>query len=201
MIVIGLTGATGAGKSSFSGTAVRDFGLVHIDTDKTARLIVEPGRPCLDEIRSFFGEVVINADGTLNRKRLGEIVFSDKSKLSVLNKLTHHYVTDEVRKIIEKAAADGERAVIVDAPLLFESGEDKICDVTVGIIADISVRKKRIITRDGISDEMADKRISAGKDEAFFREKCDYVLENNTSEELFAISSRRLISEILERYK
>lgn len=201
MIVIGLTGATGAGKGCFSHIASEKFGFVHIDTDKTARYIVEPGKPCLDEIKEFFGDTVINSDGTLNRRALGDIVFSDSEKLAVLNKLTHHYVTNEVKKILEKSEMCGETAVVIDAPLLFESGEQRLCDVTVGIIADKIVRRKRIMARDGISAEAAEKRIASGKDENFFRERCDYVLENNSDECGFEKNAIRLIEIILEKYR
>ena len=159
MIVIGLTGATGAGKGCFGKTAREKYGFVHIDTDKTAREVVMPGEPCLEDIKAFFGNSVINDDGTLNRKKIGEIVFSDAEKLSFLNKITHHYITDRVNEIIEKARKNKETAVVIDAPLLFESGENELCDLTVGVIAEKKIRKSRIMSRDGISEEMAEKRI------------------------------------------
>ncbi len=198
MVVIGLTGATGAGKGFFGKTASEKYGVVHIDTDKIAREVVMPGEPCLEDIKSFFGDTVINEDGTLNRKKLGEIVFSDAEKLSMLNKITHHYITDRVNQVIEKARNNKEKAVIIDAPLLFESGENELCNVTVGVIAEKSTRKSRIMFRDGISEEMADKRIAAGKDEAFFREKCDYILENNGDEAEFTQKAGFIIEEILK---
>ena len=198
MIVIGLTGATGAGKGFFGKTAFEKYGIVHIDTDKTAREVVMPGEPCLEDIKDFFGEEVINEDGTLNRKKLGEIVFSDKEKLSVLNRITHHYITDKVKKTIENARSNNEKAVIIDAPLLFESGEDKLCDVTVGVIAHRNIRKSRIMSRDGISEEMAESRIASGKDEGFFREKCDYILENNGNEAEYTNKAILVIEEILK---
>jgi len=198
MIVIGLTGATGAGKGYFGKVAKEKYGLVHIDTDKTARSVVEPGKPCLEEIKAYFGDCVINCDGTLNRKKLGSIVFTDAKKLQKLNELTHHYITDEVNAVIAKAEKNGEKAVIIDAPLLFESGENELCDVTVGVIADTDVRKSRIISRDGISEEMADNRIASGKNEEFFREKCTYILENNGGEADFECGIRNLIETILK---
>ena len=198
MIVIGLTGATGAGKGVFGKVAKEKYGFVHIDTDKTARSVVEPGKPCLCDICEFFGEDVINADGTLNRKKLGSIVFTDAEKLKKLNELTHHYITDEVNEIIAEAEKNGEDAVIIDAPLLFESGEDRLCDVTVGVIADECTRKKRIMSRDGISEEMADNRIASGKCADFFKEKCDYILENNGSAEDFEEKICRLIGTLTE---
>lgn len=198
MIVIGLTGATGAGKGCFGKTAREKYGFVHIDTDKTAREVVMPGEPCLEDIKNFFGDAVINSDGTLDRKRLGEIVFSDAEKLKVLNKITHHYITDRVNEIIEKARKEEKIAVIIDAPLLFESGENELCNVTVGVIAEKSTRKSRIMSRDGISEEMAEKRIDSGKDEDFFRQRCDYILENNGDESEFSQKVCDVIEKILK---
>ena len=198
MIVIGLTGATGAGKGVFGKVAKEKYGFVHIDTDKTARSVVEPGKPCLCDIREFFGEDVINADGTLNRKKLGSIVFTDAEKLKKLNELTHHYITDEVNKIIAEAEKNGEKAVIIDAPLLFESGEDELCDLTVGVVADECTRKNRIMCRDCISEEMADNRIASGKCSDFFKEKCDYILENDGTEHEFENKICSLIDLIMK---
>ena len=198
MIIIGLTGATGAGKGYFGKVAREKYGLVHIDTDKTARLVVEPGRPCLEEIRAYFGDSVICEDGSLDRKALGSIVFTNSEKLQKLNELTHHYITDEVNAIIAESKKNGEKAVIIDAPLLFESGEDKLCDVTVGVVADTDVRKARIMCRDRISEEMADNRINSGKNNEFFCKRCHHIIENNGDEVLFSEKICRLIEGLLK---
>ncbi len=200
MIVIGLTGASGAGKGLFGRNASEKHGALHIDTDKTARQVVEPGKPCLEEIKAYFGEGVINPDGSLDRKALGRIVFSDTEKLSVLNGITHRYITAEVREALCKAEKDGYKAAIIDAPLLFESGEDSLCDVTVGVIAEKSARKQRIIMRDGITEEMADNRIASGKDSDFFKDNCNYILENNQSDTDFLAQADKLILEIYSKY-
>ena len=200
MLIIGLTGATGAGKGLFGRNASEKHGALHIDTDKTARQVVEPRKPCLEEIKAYFGEGVINPDGSLDRKVLGRIVFSDAEKLSVLNGITHRYITAEVRETLSRAEKDGYKAAIIDAPLLFESGEDSLCDVTVGVIAQKNVRKQRIMNRDGITDEMAENRIASGKNSEFFKEKCDYILENNQSDTDFLAQADKLILEIYGEY-
>lgn len=201
MVVIGLTGSTGSGKGFFGHIASEKYGALHIDTDKTARYVVEPGKACLEEIKEHFGECVINPDGTLDRKALGKIVFSDAGKLAVLNKLTHHYITDEVNKMLKTAEENGTSIVIIDAPLLFESGEDRLCDITVGVIANKDIRKMRIMSRDGITEKMADDRIASGKCEDFFREKCDFVLENNSDEKTFEQKICEFFEKILKQPK
>ncbi len=201
MLVIGLTGATGAGKGLFGKVAAEHFDALHIDTDKTAREVVEPGTPCLREIVATFGEKILHADGSLDRARLGEIVFSDTQKLQTLNRLTHHYVTDRVKVHLEKAETDGKRICVVDAPLLFESGEDAICDTTVGVVAREDVRFERILARDGITDQAAKKRMNAGKPEQFYRENCHHILENNGSVTEFTEKAKTLIEKLLAEYR
>lgn len=202
MLIIGLTGATGSGKGVFGKTAKERFGALHIDTDRTAREVAEPGRPCLADIRAHFGEGVIRSDGTLDRAALAKIVFSDAEKLALLNKLTHHYITDEVRALLKKAEADNVPLAVIDAPLLFESGENAICDVTVGVIADEKTRLARIMQRDGITEDAAKKRIASGKTAGFFRENCDYILENNSdSENGFRRQVETLLTELLDGHR
>ncbi len=198
MIIIGLTGATGAGKGFFGKIAAEKFGFCHIDTDKTARSVVEKGKPCLEELTEHFGKHILKDDGTLDRKKLAGIVFSDKKELEILNKITHKYITEEVGNELEKARKDGKAAAIIDAPLLFESGENKLCDVTVGVIAKSDIRKQRIMSRDGISEEMAQSRIASGKNEEFFKVRCDYIIENNADEETFEQSCVKLLKILTE---
>lgn len=201
MLIIGLTGASGAGKGLFGKTAKEAYGALHIDTDLIAREVVEPGKPCLDDLRQHFGTRILREDGTLNRAALGNIVFSDPAELAVLNRITHHYVTDEVRRILACAEKDGVRIAIVDAPLLFESGEDAICDVTVGVVADQDTRLRRIMQRDGIDLAAAKKRLAAGKDTAFFCERCDYILENNADAASFAEKAAALLQTLAPEIK
>lgn len=198
MKIIGLTGASGAGKGVFSRLAVRKYNILHIDTDLTARSVVKPGKPCLKEIEDEFGKSVIKEDGTLDRKALGNIVFSDAEKLKKLNRITHHYITLEVSRILEEAKKEGYAAAIIDAPLLFESGEDKLCDVTVGIVADREIRVQRIINRDKISCDMAQKRIDSGKGTEFFVSRCDYIIENDCDLSEFEKNCERVLEKIFE---
>ena len=198
MIIIGLTGATGAGKGLFGKIVAEKLGLYHIDTDKIARLVVEPGRTCLEELVEHFGNDILSNDGTLLRKKLGEIVFTDKKELEKLNEITHKYITLEVERELDKARKLCKKAAIIDAPLLFESGENKLCDVAIGVIAKKSVRKSRIISRDGISEEMAEKRITSGKDDDFFIQRCDYILENNSTETDFEKQCVEILKVLIE---
>ena len=199
MLIIGLTGPTGAGKGTFSQIAVRAFGAEHIDTDKIARQVVEPGSAGLAALVGYFGNGILRADGSLDRKKLAAIVFSDRSKLAALNGITHPLVEKEVEKRLADARERLCPFAVIDAPLLFESGEDKLCDVTVGILADEQTRLLRILARDGIDREAAEKRLSAAKSNEYFRERCGYILENDSDQAAFEAQIRRFVEALSEQ--
>lgn len=182
MKVIGLTGQTGAGKGAFC-KILSEYGIPCLDTDKTARQVVEKGTPCLDELCGHFGCCILESDGTLNRKKLGEIAFSDKNELAALNSITHKYITEKVEMWLDKKRAEGCIAAVIDAPQLFESGENNICDITVALLAKEDIRLARILDRDGITEQYARKRMASQKDELFFISKCDHIIYNNSTKE------------------
>ncbi len=175
--VLGLTGGSGSGKSC-AATYLQSLGAYVIDADKIARQVVAPGEPALFEIEKAFPGVLF-PDGSLDRKKLGSIVFSDPEALSLLNSITHGYIKEE----IVKAVANSTQALLViDAPLLFDCGLDSLCSSCIGIIADKTLRIRRLMSRDGLTEEEAKNRISSQKTEDFFRQNCDYIIENNGEE-------------------
>lgn len=179
--VIGLTGMSGAGKS----TACKVFkneGFVVIDCDQICRDIVEKGKPCLREISDTFGSAVLNEDGSLNRAETGMIIFSDDKKRELLNGIMYPYVSYIVIKTI---IAMDKGFVILDAPTLFESGIDSICDVIVSVAAEKEVLLQRIENRDFIDREQAENRLASQHDISYFSERSDYLIENNGSAEEF----------------
>lgn len=197
MRIIGLTGPTGAGKGAFAKVAADEFGALHIDTDRVAREAVEPGTPCLVSLVEAFGTEILSPDGSLDRKALAAVVFSDREKLEKLNRITHPAITALVRRRLDEAAKNGVEAVIIDAPLLFESGEDALCDVTVGVVADENVRLERILSRDGIDRASAERRMRSGKGVDWFKERCDCILENNADRESLAHDVRAVWSKLV----
>ena len=180
--VIGLTGPSGSGKTAFCSLA-GEFGIRSIDTDKVYHSLLIPPSPCLDELHAAFGSKIILSDGTLDRKRLASIVFDDrdkeKQKLSLLNSITHKYVLDRTEEMIADAEKDGARAVIVDAPALYESGFDKKCDFVVCLLADVNLRIDRITARDGITKDHAIMRIKGQKNDEFYSARADFTVINN----------------------
>ena len=195
MLVIGLTGPTGAGKGCVADLFAA-FGLPVLNADRIYHTLLIPPSPCLDELADHFGKEILTESGTLNRKALGAIVFSNADELATLNTITHHYVMAEIRKRLEQLRKDEALAAVIDAPQLFEAGADRDCNVIVSVLADPALRIDRIMRRDGIDAEAAVKRISAQKSDAFFRAHSDYVIENNESPERLLVPVRKILCEM-----
>ncbi len=185
--VIGLTGPTGAGKGVVSGIC-RRWGIPSIDTDAVYHALLNPPSACLDELVSAFGTGICNPDGTLNRPALAAIVFAPDAgdRLERLNRITHHFVLDRVRALCREYGEAGAPAVLVDAPLLYESGFDAECDRVLAVLAAPDTRLCRIMARDGISMDAALARLRAQKPDSFYG-RADGVLHNDgTPDELEA---------------
>ncbi len=189
-IIIGLTGPTGAGKSSASAEAVK-LGFKVIDCDKLARIAVEKGTKGLAAIVSAFGNGILNTDGTLNRKALAQKAFSTPQSTELLNKTLLPFIAELIQSEIAN-----EPKVLLDAPTLFESGINKICNITIAVLADKNIRFLRITERDGIDSEAALLRINAGKNDEFYRQKADYIIYNNGENKAFILEFNKIITEI-----
>ncbi len=191
LFIIGLTGGSGAGKS-VAAAELRRHGIPVLDTDKVSRTVCEPGQPCLEALTVAFGAQILNPDGTLNRRGLAEDVFSEPDekqraeKLQKLNEITHHYILQACYIWMDTQCAAGNKIVCIDAPQLFESRFHLECSRIIAVVADREIRIRRIIARDFITREAAEKRISAQHDDAFFAENCDALVENNTTPDAVA---------------
>ena len=196
MKIIGLTGPSGAGKG-FSYHFFKKLDIPCIDTDDVYHKLLIPPSACVDELAKNFGTEILQKNGTVDRKRLANIVFSDEShkKLELLNLITHKYVLDKAREIIKAADGRGERAIIVDAPALYESGFDRECDFVICLLADPSLRLTRIIDRDSISEERAGARINGQKSDDFYSSRADHTILNNNSPEQLRVSLENILSD------
>lgn len=188
MKIIGITGGTGAGKSSVC-DELKKQGAEIVDCDKIARRIVEKGMPALDEIVEVFGTDVLTADGNLDRKKMGKMVFSDIGKLELLNQITHKHIFAEMEKQIETSCAD---IVVLDVPLLFQCDFPIKCDVTVAVTANKAVRIKRIMERDGITEDEALARMSNQLTESEYAELADVCFVNDGDREKICEFAKRL---------
>ncbi|MBQ5677563.1 MAG: dephospho-CoA kinase [Clostridia bacterium] len=177
MKIIGLTGLTGAGKSTVA-QKLMAYGCYHIDADKVAREVINNNENVKNKLKERFGADVINADGTTNRPLLASRAFADEQSTLDLNAITHPAVIEEIKSIIKDIEEVGYRGIIIDAIALFESGLDTLCDFNVTVVAPKEIRLERIMKRDNITEEKALERINAQKDESFFTSKADFVLWN-----------------------
>ena len=176
--VIGLCGGSGSGKGVV-GSFFTKHGYLTIDTDKVYREITDNTSHCLDALVCEFGAEILNSEGKLNRQRLGQMVFSDKEKLNTLNAITHKFILERVRSIINDSENNSYIGFVVDAPLLYESGFDKECDVVVAVVCDVGTRVARIVARDGISSTAALKRINSQTSDNQISALADFTIENN----------------------
>ena len=192
MRVIGLTGGIGTGKSTAS-EYLRKQGFSIIDADRISREIVGPGTLLLKELEKNFGSGIIKDDGTLDRKALAAIVFSDKEKKSRLDGLMHGHILDEIeRKISESQSGEG-RGIIVDAPLLFETGLEKKCDQVWLITADETLRILRVCERDGMDPEEVRARIQNQMADEEKKERAHRIVDNSGSKEALLAQLAELI--------
>ncbi len=186
MRLIGLCGRSGSGKSSFCSVA-KECGLIVIDCDAVYKELVSKESECLKEIGENFGNEFIK-DGYLNRKELAKIVFSDKEKLKLLNTVTHKHIRIEIDRILNTLPEAS--TVILDAPTLFESGIDQICEHIVAIVATDDFCMARIVQRDGITEQQALSRLSNQPSCDFLIEHSDTVIYNDTTLEAFLEASK-----------
>ena len=177
MKILGVTGPTGAGKSFLCKALSKRIPM--IDADEVYHSLLIPPSECLDALRQAFGDNVFLPNGALDRTALSEIVFSDKAKLALLNRTVLTFVLKKIREMVADLERDGNTCVLVDAPTLIESGFHLECDAVISVLSSPSLRLSRIMTRDDISEEKASLRISAQKDDDFYREHSNLVLIND----------------------
>lgn len=193
--ILGLTGQSGAGKSTVA-EFLEQNGFYVISADLLVKKIYNSGSPCLKTIATVFGEDIISDNGTPDRKLLAKRAFSSKENTALLSSIVHPFVTAELFTQIKKAAESGVTTVVYDAPQLFESNADVICDEIISVTAEKSVRLERICKRDNISKENALMRMNAQLDEEFFRENSDYIIENNSDLSSLNVQLEGLLKQI-----
>ena len=194
-IVLGLTGQTGAGKSTLC-QYLQQKGCTIIDADQVARNVVEKGSDCIAAIVLEFGIEYLTMDGNLNRRKLGESVFTDKTKLKKLNDIMFPYIINKIKEKIAECKEHSQGIIILDAPTLFESGCDKFCDKVISVTAAQDVRCSRIMERDGLTEEEAMHRITAQHSESFYAERSWMVLQNNGDTADLQLQADQMLAEL-----
>lgn len=177
MKVFGLTGKTGAGKSTVA-EKLLSLGFYVIDGDKIAREITEKGKPALKELANEFGCDIIGSDGSLNRKLLASRAFRDKESTAKLNGITHPIIKAEFENELKKAETGGFSYAVIDAAALLESSCKDLCEKIIVVTAPEDIRLSRILKRDGITEEQALTRMNAQFPDEYYNEKADIIIRN-----------------------
>lgn len=192
MLLIGLCGRSGSGKSVFSDMA-KSRGYVVVDCDKVYHELVSFPSDCLRDIGDRFGQEFIK-NGSLDRPALAKKVFSDTKLLRELNRITHGHIINRIEEIL--GAQHEDARVLLDAPTLFESGLDRRCSYVVGIVSDDKSCVQRLVLRDGISEEAAKARLQNQPSIEFIAENSDYIIYNDGNLQEFASSSKSFFDHI-----
>ncbi|MBD2871580.1 dephospho-CoA kinase [Paenibacillus arenilitoris] len=175
---IGLTGGIASGKSTVA-RMLAERGALLVDADQVAREVVLPGEKALEAIASAFGQAVLEADGSLNRKALGDIVFRDKAKLARLEAITHPAIRERMQhRIHSYEERHPDRLVVADIPLLYETKQQHLYDGVMVVYVPSDLQRARLMERNEIPAEEAERRISLQMDIEEKRRLADWVIDN-----------------------
>ena len=193
----GITGGMGSGKSTVS-NHIRSLGYVVLDADQISRDLMVPGSPLLQKLQRVFGEEIVDGYGELDRRKLADMVFSDRGKTKKLNRITHDAiykkVTEEYKRIMDK---NPDAKVFADVPLLFEAGWEKMFDKTILVTAPLDVRLERVKKRDGLTEEEIKKRINQQMPEDRKAVKADFIMDNSKDVESLINKANYVLKYIL----
>jgi len=196
MLLVGLTGGIGSGKSLVA-QMFKQLGVYLIDADELAHKAVEPGHPVLNRIVESFGPEILNPDGTLDRIKMGQAVFDHPEKRELLNSIVHPYVfMEEERQQKQIAQKDPKAIVMFDAALLIETGSYQLMDKVILVTIDRPKQISRIMRRDGLSRDEAVKRIEAQMPQSQKKGKADYIIDGGQPPKTVEEQVRRIYEEI-----
>ena len=195
MKIIGITGQSGAGKSTVC-KIFEKHGIPCVNTDEIYHSMLCKNSSLVCELVREFGIEITDWQGGIYRPALAKIVFSSKEKLNRLNKIAHFHILNSSREMISEYESKGCDTVMVDASQLFESGFDKECDITIAVVGEYETLIKRITERDGISRQAAEKRLVNQYSKEYFKEKCTYVIENSSDINALEASVKNIVDVI-----
>lgn len=180
MKVIGVTGSSGSGKSTVSKIIQKELNAKLIVADEIVKKMQEPGEEYFEKTIELLGSKYLNKDGKLNRKKVANLIFKDEEKRKKINELTKKYVVTEILSKIENSTSE---YIVIDVPLLVESGLNKICNIVIGVISNFEEQIKRICSRDNITKKEAIIRLNIQPNNDFYKKNVDYIVENNGGED------------------
>lgn len=179
MKVIGITGSSGSGKSTLTKILANELNAKAIYSDEIVKEMQKKGTDYYKKIVETFGEEILNQNKEINRKKLAEIIFSKEEDRNKMNEITKTYVLEEIKRQIKETKKE---IVIVDAPILIESGLNKECNVIIAVICNRKTQIKRICERDNIEEKEAIARLNSQKSNEYYKKYADYIVENDGGE-------------------
>jgi len=179
MLLIGLTGNVGSGKSTVARLWREERGATVIDADLLGAEAVKPGSEALKKLVDRFGDKILQADGSLDRRLMGQIAFSSSEDLEALNSIVHPEIIRQITSAVEQARNRGKPVVVVDAALVFEFGIDEIMDRMVVVDAPLQIRKQRMLAKNKMDDQTLEKMMSFQLSAEELRRRGHYVIENH----------------------
>lgn len=194
-MIVGLTGGIACGKTTVA-NLFKDKGCPIVDADQVAREVVEPGRVGLGRIVERFGADVIEQDGTLNRRKLGQIVFNDQAARTDLNSILHPLIRTRMEEKKEEALKLNPPFVIMDIPLLYENQHEHTVGIVIVVYVPSHIQLERLMFRDGFSFEEAKKRISSQMDIEEKKKRADMVIDNTGPMDLTRLQVEKIYSRL-----
>ena len=202
MLIIGLTGGSGCGKTAFAELFAKPP-IAVLNADAVYHNLISAPSPCTEALATEFGDGILASDGSIDRTRLVPLVFgatpAHDERLARLNEIAHRFVRAVFEERIEELRASDVPAVILDAPLLFEAGFECFCDAVIAVLADASARIRRIKERDGLDDEGANRRLAAQPPDTFYTDRADFVVYNDGDLEHLRAEAEGLRTYLLEQ--
>lgn len=198
-MIIGITGSSGAGKSTVCEILEMEYDVKVLNADKIAKQLSQKGNLYLDDIVELFGKDILTEDGELDRPKLANIIYNDDQKRELLNQCTfrHIHITlqEEIANILKK---DEKAIIVIDAPLLFEAKLEDMCDLVIAVIAkDKELQIERIVQRDRITREQAAKRLQVQMPDEFYTSKSQYVIVNDGEIEEIERQVEKIMEEVV----
>jgi dephospho-CoA kinase len=193
-VIIGLTGSIASGKSAVA-KMIQSYGLPIVDADVVARQVVEPGSPTLKKITESFGQDVIAADGSMDRAKVGSIIFHDEAKRQRLNSIIHPAIREEMLRQRDEFISYGEKNVFMDIPLLFESKLEHFVEKIIVVSVSEDVQLSRLMARNGFTEDEAKARISTQMPVKEKEALADAVIDNDGTLEQTAIQLQNILYE------
>jgi dephospho-CoA kinase len=199
MIVAGITGGIASGKSTVAGMFARNGARI-VDADRIAREVVGRGMPAYADIIAHFGEAILQADREVDRSRLADIIFHDAAERQVLERIVHPRVREETARRLERIRREDAHAVVIlDVPLLFESGMERGLQPVILVYVPEAVQVQRLMTRDGLSEAEAMARIGSQMPIEKKKERADLVIDNSGSLESTRLQTLKIYRQLIEQ--